>query len=344
MSIALVRLWPLLLLCGCHQVLTAGQGPIDAPKETWSFVEVPGTACADGSATGFGINPSSDGTTLAIYFQGGGACWDGDSCYGLVQTAVNVQTGYGAAQFDGEPNLTGIPLLDRGNDGNPFKGAQLAFVPYCTGDLHAGDRVAMLTEAGVTHATHFSGGHDAQLDLAALAQTFPQVTQVWLTGSSAGGFATLLNLDRARAAFPDARVDVIDDSGPPLDVTAARFPTQRDAWGLALPSGCADCSQSPATWLPFIAQSHPDTRIGLLSYARDPVISAFSDASEDDFAKSLVALLPQLAATPNQRAFVVAGDNHVVLQNTGSTTQGVSVSEWLAREVNGTADWQNQSP
>src|SRR5665213_22412 len=50
--------------------------PLDASAAAWTWVDVPGSACADGTATGFAINPApapSKGTL--IFLEGGGACW-----------------------------------------------------------------------------------------------------------------------------------------------------------------------------------------------------------------------------------------------------------------------------
>ena len=50
--------------------------PIQAKPNSWQWVPFPGTACADGSPTGLGVNLSPGATRAFIYFEGGGACWD----------------------------------------------------------------------------------------------------------------------------------------------------------------------------------------------------------------------------------------------------------------------------
>ena len=69
--------------------------------------------CADGSQTGFAINPAPTPSNDALIFlEGGGACWDGTTCWGPVSTAFYVATGYGEAAFETDPQLPAIYLLD----------------------------------------------------------------------------------------------------------------------------------------------------------------------------------------------------------------------------------------
>ena len=57
--------------------------------------------CGDGSTVGIGINPSSTGTRVLIYLEGGGACYDSLTCYTL-QTAAYFTTGYSETDFTTE--------------------------------------------------------------------------------------------------------------------------------------------------------------------------------------------------------------------------------------------------
>ncbi len=58
-------------------------------------------------------------------------------------------------QLGSDPRL-GLWLFDRGDGDNPFADASYVFVPYCTGDLHAGSRVAMyLVDGQPTKGHHF---------------------------------------------------------------------------------------------------------------------------------------------------------------------------------------------
>ena len=131
--------------------------PVVAPANQWTWVDVPGSVCANGTATGFGLNPAADPTTLLIFLQGGGACWDGLTCYGI-QSADHLSSGYGTDQFAAEsPHLSQLILFNRSNARNPWHDANLVYVPYCTGDVHGGDRIVQYNW-GNRHARTF-GNH-----------------------------------------------------------------------------------------------------------------------------------------------------------------------------------------
>src|SRR4051794_10239175 len=53
---------------------------IEAPADTWTFIPVPEAKCRDGSPTGIGVRIHPGATQLAIYMEGGGACFHDASC------------------------------------------------------------------------------------------------------------------------------------------------------------------------------------------------------------------------------------------------------------------------
>src|SRR5512133_1207150 len=106
-------------------------GTEQLPKNQWTWVDLPGTECSDGSQTGIAVSPGDR--------DGGGACWDAITCF----TAGTAKPGpYGRTQWESQRDRA-LPgsLLDRALPGNPFSNDTLVFVPYCTGDVHAGDAV-----------------------------------------------------------------------------------------------------------------------------------------------------------------------------------------------------------
>ena len=133
------------------------ESPIVATADQWTWVPFPDAFCGDGSTVGIGINPSSTGTRLLIYLEGGGACYDELTCYTL-QTAANFTSGYSEAAFNAEAADTGYlakpgGFFDRTSANNPFKDYSFVYVPYCTGDVHAGNNVIQLG----TNTAHFVG-------------------------------------------------------------------------------------------------------------------------------------------------------------------------------------------
>lgn len=122
-----------LLLSAC-----GGSSPsqsLGLPEHIWTWVDVPGAICSDGSPTGLAVNPGS-GDTLVLFLNGGGACWDPITCgAGLAQGGP-----YRSTQFQSDlGRVAPGSIVDRGAaDAIYGAGATLVFLPYCTGDVDWG--------------------------------------------------------------------------------------------------------------------------------------------------------------------------------------------------------------
>jgi hypothetical protein len=313
-----------------------GLPPIQAPAGQWTWVPLDEVLCGDGSTSGIGVNLMPSSSHLVIFLQGGGACWDDFTC-GL-GTAFNLD-GYGASKFAMEQDLTDATVLQRNLADNPFRDASYVYVPYCTGDVLTGDKVATYDVLGTSRTIRHVGYRNLSEILRHVAATFPAVDRVWLIGESSGGFAAAWNFDHVQRALPFARVDVIDDSGPPLDFPAERFQAWVSAWNMQVPAGCSDCLTRPQGLLDYNTLTYPTHRFALLSYADDLTISAFAGISTDDFHSRLVALTQRFDGSATARYFVEAGTDHVMLGQPIQTVSGVSVPDWLTKMVDDSVPW-----
>ncbi len=281
----------------------AGPQPISAPSDQWTWVDFPDSKCASGTPTGIGINPHDGATELVIYLQGGGECATGDSCWGSSPTATFL-TGYGANQFAvaGPP---AFPVLDRSNTGNPMRAANMVFVPYCTGDLHAGSQEVDLSVGGTPTQTWFWGARDLSIFLDRLVPTFPNVTRIYLSGASAGGYGTVLGYDTVARTF-DVPVDAIDDSGPPILAPNATQNGSLAVWGFVPPVGCASpCNTYDAVYAAARALQ-PASRFGFLLYAYDTTISErYNFATPADYTAAIDAFAASLAGDANAATYIV---------------------------------------
>src|SRR5262249_35620482 len=144
----------------------------------------------------------------------GGACWDYDSCSG--KTGVR-----GAANPDGIPDdhmstYQFLNLLRRTPD-NPAQDWNMVFIPYCTGDIHTGNKVATSTSAdGTDQITFRHVGHDNTMkSIAWMASAFTHIPRLFVTGCSAGGIGALQNYLYVRDGLTGAQCGyLLDDSGP----------------------------------------------------------------------------------------------------------------------------------
>lgn len=319
--------------------IVAGE-PITAPERTWTWVDVAGAKCLDGSPTGIGVNLTKDSDDVLVFIEGGGACWDAASCWGPAPTAFNVLTGYGKTQLDTDLQIPAIYLLDRTNGDNPFRDKNIVFVPYCTGDSLAGDNVTTLSYLGVDHESHFAGHKDINLYLARLIATFPKAKRVWLAGDSAGGFGASFNFGTFQEAFTKARVDVIDDSGQPIDPDPAKWAQWRSVWNMQLPADCADCTKGPSAFVDYYRVKYPTSRFGLISFDYDVVIAPFMSLSLTQFHDELTSMLDHFDTSfANGHYFVLAGASHV-----GLATPTTELKTWVKEMVSDSTNWDSVRP
>ncbi len=322
--------------------------PITAPEDQWTWVPFADSACADGTPTGIGVNLTSRSRRVVIFFNGGGACWDALTCYTL-HTASNIDGGYGEANFRAESGqFARFFPFDRTNTDNPWRDASYVFVPYCTGDIHGGDRVATYTVGGVDRQTSHVGYRNVTAYLRRLVATFPMADRVLVTGSSAGGYGAAINWEHIAEAFPRARVDMLDDSGPPLQPSPGFWSAWRAAWDLHLPAGCAECATELGAIVPYYARRFPaPARFALLSYTQDRTISGYYVISGPQFEMQLYALATtRFDPAPNAKYFFVAGSQHVLWTGASTLTagDGTRLSTWLQQFDGGDAAWRSVRP
>ena len=199
----------------------------DADSQTWAWGVDDGPLCMRGGSFRY-TTRTLDPERLVVFLQGGGACWD-EFCLAVNQAPA------------------GIPAVDalrRDLDVNPLRDWSIAYLPYCDGSLFAGNRDH--DDDGDGTPDRF---HRGLLNLSAALQhsreQFPAPRQVLLTGSSAGGFGTILATALVRVAWPQAEVLVFNDSG----VGVARDGDLRfishliDQFGASqlVPEDCQDC-------------------------------------------------------------------------------------------------------
>jgi len=341
-----------------HEPTDAGEVPV---VDGWSWLPVEGSRCARGATAGIGIRRGTQSEDLLIYLQGGGACWNRGTCapshaqfgplcnYGADLCALDSEGGtkpisVHVASSDPFPAtgqgafVNDLAVLDRTEilsaslEGNPFRGATAIYVPYCTGDLHAGNAtVEFDVRAGfglpvTKRAFHFAGAANMELYLAELKARFPQTRRIWLTGSSAGGYGATFNFERVRAAFPDAEVHLLADSAPLIQ--PHWWEQAKALWQPDFPSDCADCDQGLPNWLSHVLDgAGPRHRVALLAYDRDATLSYYFFAGPGlepllnpptgTYRAALNELLTKYEGRTHAGAFVLPGTQHVMLGGYG---------------------------
>ncbi|MFT3923931.1 MAG: pectin acetylesterase-family hydrolase [Myxococcales bacterium] len=261
----------------------------------WTWVETKGSKCRDGSPAGYyyRLGKSKD---LMIFLNGGGACADHFFC-GL--NPVNVSQdmpleyliqGTGNLVFGPSP-WRQLPVEEgvfKRDPRNPVGDWNMIFVPYCTGDIHAGVNTDV-TVKDVPGVQQFVGYTNFGLFLESFGPSFASAKTILLTGSSAGGFGTLLNFDRTQEFFKPygGKVIGITDSGIPMRdeyMAACLQKRWRELWGLdkVLPKDCKDCFHEDGGGLTqALADYYFHTKYkgrmlgGAISTKQDEIIRAF---------------------------------------------------------------------
>jgi hypothetical protein len=219
----------------------------------WQAVQMApqtGAVCGNGSPYKFFVNRVPNTRNTIIYLEGGGACWDYASCTG--QSGIR-----GARNPNGIPNDY-MSLLNPGASlVSPFvvrlhpwtrvktQNWNMVYVPYCTGDIYSGDKVAVYQDPQGEAAPlvwHHNGLRNMRAVVGWLKDNLPRPTQMLTTGCSAGGAGSLTNYAPTRQDIAPTRSFLINDSGPVFSAASGgsnsdypSLPLQgfiRSAWGL----------------------------------------------------------------------------------------------------------------
>lgn len=270
----------------------------------WQTVQLApetGAVCGDGSPYKFFVNRVPNTSNTLIYMEGGGACWDYASCSG--QSGIR-----GARNPNGIPDDYMKLLNPSASLVSPFvvrlhpysrvktQNWNIVYVPYCTGDIYSGDKVAIYDDpAGQKPSLvwHHNGLRNTRAVLGWLKDNLERPGQMLSTGCSAGGAGSLISHALTRQDLAPDRGFLIDDSGPVFNAsvggdnqTYPSLPLQnhiRSAWGL---------DQGPLRYLqsrlpgvsfadlgslyPALAANFPGDRLGHTHFWQDLNYSSYS--------------------------------------------------------------------
>lgn len=274
----------------------------------WVTVTLPTTdraSCGNGSPARILVNRAPNTTKTLVYFEGGGACWTQKGCAGkgaLIESATNpngIAENY-FSQINAGVFGMGTPLIVRsGSTGKIFTQTwNMVYVPYCTGDVHAGDSVQIYKDNDpAAPLTYFHRGYVNAKAIAKWMQAnMPQPEQLLVSGSSAGGVGATANYGALRLALNPKQSALAADSGPlfpaPVSGSVAQYPSiplqnkVRQQWGVDGPTGVATelIAQFPnagtttdlSTINTGLAKVFPQDRFGFMTFQEDGIYSAFS--------------------------------------------------------------------
>lgn len=228
--------------------------------------------CNDGTPSGYYFAPGSGvgAMTWIIHLQGGGFCYDLDSCQRREQNPTQ-ETSMSSSAWPTETASQGNGLMSADPQDNPdFYNANRVYIRYCSSDVFSG-----ATDPYSGNPWYFRGRTILQSVLEDLsnpvltpAPNLSAATTVILSGGSAGGIAVFPNLDWVAdyllTQFGVTEVYGLSDAGwlmdiPPYDSDLPRFEEQLQPayayWQVTgnIDVGCATANVSQE-WRCYIGQ------------------------------------------------------------------------------------------
>lgn len=279
----------LLSLAGVALAAAAGEPfPIPPVLNVWEdFQYVKGSECLNGGETGVWLRKGREAKKLVVYFMGGGGCFNFETC---VASKKNPRGGSGTPGYGG--------ILDPDDERNPLRDYSYVWIPYCSGDVYMGNKESYVSLT--VGSKKFFGHKNLALVMDRLVPTFPELTDLVITGESAGGFGSVANFDFIAQAWGATDVwpqlTLIDDCGPILNDDYLRPCLQnkwRELWGANpnIPNDCPACTLPGGGGLyhfyEFLQNKYPKSQFGLIESARDTVISLFFGYGKKDCAAVL---------------------------------------------------------
>jgi len=337
----------------------SGGAASEYTEREWSYVPIDGAICRNGKPTGIFYNPNPSSDKLLVFLEEGAACFNQFSCLAAFK--------FDAGEADERIAILNgsYSAMNRETPNNPFADWNIVFVPYCSGDIYAGN-AENVEVAGNTY--QFKGYNNVTLIFDWVIERLPNPSQVVLSGASAGGWGAGYNYPKARRMFPESDVILIDDSASFMgnEYLAPCWQKRlRETWNLdsTMPADCTECLNSEdgsfaEQLIRYTLETYPDFRGGLLETAEDGQMRLMLGFGENDCELFDVMTIPDYPAEKFTAGLIDLRDNIVgpyegfrVFFDTGDTHAFISHSSYggdlvsinpprMDVEVEGVAVWQ----
>lgn len=318
------------------------------------LIDLPGTQCADGTMSYMTLTKRPGAKNTLIYLDGGGACWDKESC----------ENGY-ATTLTRDPmpqdwnNGPGIQNLQDAN--NPFdKNYNVVYVPYCTADAYTGNRVADYGTPGQPLKINHHGYENVQKVLEKVKDLYPTPDKVVMLGCSAGGIGAYFHMRDLAATFPNTKKYVVSDAGVPFSppfVDAQKYEKIMKSWGadqhLFMNPHTGKMITSFAELIQYNTQQFGDIRFGFIDGYHDKIMTFFGWAigalQPLQVVRDVLINTAEKAIgpnAPNGKVFYTETDTHChTPQPPGSLKSGnTTLATWLKNLIDDSPAWKNERP
>lgn len=291
---------------------------------------------------------------LAIFFNGGGACWDTNTCLiSLNPPTDNIPPAYVPTDdiAHNDPTLH-QGMFEFDNPENEYAEWSMLYLPYCTGDVHFGSKdTAYPVGPGLTQTIRHRGFDNFLYARQWLvnhleAEDGDSPRKVLVTGASAGAYGAVLNYPYIKKSFPEAKGYLLADGGSGVltdsliedamrgSTSAWNFDNNFATWvpGLASVTGLDAPSFLPAVYS-ALTNHYPNDKFSQYSTVFDLIQVMFYNIMLNtdnpnlwikeeviaglfnDWTSGMLMNSYTLAAAPNYRFFVAPGCQHTILRS-----------------------------
>ena len=295
---------------------------------------------------------------LAVFFEGGGACWDKLTCSfpssDPLPPGIPPQLQFFVPAIDANStpaNYDGI--FNAENPANPVKDWTMVYVPYCTGDLHIGSAQKTYANGGnpyipPTFDIQHRGFDNFMVVLDWMKKNVDKPKNVLVAGASAGGYGATANFPWIERTFRNAHTYVMADASQ--GVTTPTWDTYgRSSWNIQLapwifgddPAAIAgpELMRVAAEALPHVktaqyTTAYDATQISFYGLMKQfyPPGGSCPNPALDWHHQMVDTLQSYVADVPNFRYYLAEGTDHTLLRSAKFYTEdsaGVNFSVWL---------------
>jgi len=324
----------------------------------WGYVPRSDIISRNGITSGYLASLNSTSDKLVIYLQGGGACFNPTTC-DINPEQYTDQDGINGAAF---LNQTPFAISDRNAPLNQFRDWNHIFVPYSSGDLHSGSNLDADVPFGGPQNQQMQGSANFDKILDDIKQFYPgnSLSEIVVTGSSAGGYGVYLNFPKVAEAYPQAKMTGLIDAGPVFVTDTAHEVCLYEEWQslfqFVLPAdyntvvtGTYDSPLQGA--YEYLSKKYPQHNFGLMADTQDLIIRFFLGfgANECDaeaaarpieaYEQGHVEIQNTLQNFSNWKVYFDNTNQHTFLgeRYLTETVQGVLLRDWVENLTNGSA-------
>jgi hypothetical protein len=229
--------------------------------------------CSDGSDYKFYFKKGSE--NLLIFFSGGGACWDYDTCNSHNKSyPIKTYENKTDLKYNKPGHWKG--LLDLDNSNNPIKDWSILFLPYCSADLHIGNKIKYYSKENRKIKIYHNGYNNINFALNWMKKNkIDSFNKTIVSGSSSGGYGAMFNFSLIKKKINSKSFIVVSDAADGViskDFTENVFIKSSTPWNATISlEKTTNKNNSIIDYFDHIIKQNKDTKFLLVVFSNEIV-------------------------------------------------------------------------